>query len=569
MIRFKFHYKLLTEKIVWNHYSNRSEYTYSHPDGKTISLVITRQNHPEGYVHHSVSIERGKGVGNLTKPVRSEPENEEQKQKQRISRTADSAFAIKAHAAFKDYLQNHVGSNEVISGHAYDIDHHVKRQKDHLYKKIFKHIAANSRGKYTYHSDLSFPEKTAAKILDKVGGPPITGHHALIKEHFLIVNEIYKPVAKSSVDWKTERFDGHNNQSDYSTSSITPNGHKVRVDVYRTGKIHDFNFFVNNSATASFAALTEKPIEQKDKEHIRHFVTNAFNHYTQHKLPKGHSMYGRASVGDGKESLKTSLYSAGMRSYEKRNNKFKYKSEDEGKDHYLTKIAEELNEIYKPVAKDAVKWTTHSDLDHTVHIATHILPSGNKLNIAVGNYQGTREHSFGFDINSQYHKRQDLPKEDHVAIRNHVETAINHYTQHMMKKHDYLQGQAMGSNKTEQNKKDKLYKFALKSLAKKSKGKFAHEARPSIHGNADFHNLIKLSENVVSRLFRRTKNKIGNNLPNPIRQRIAAFPMLGASIRMKQDGHDKVAAKAREEGIKLLKGKGRIPPPGKRNKVDY
>lgn len=349
-------------------------------------------------------------------------------------------------------------------------------------------------------------------------------------------------------------------------------GHTLDVHVERSADDdpdHIVKFKINNKLSRS----QSRDIPSKVKAELAIRAKAAIEHYANNKLPRGHTLSGHAVDNSPKDKQrKTSLYAAAFKHIEKKSNGgFTYNTEksESGETWHGLYKEEYISEIYKPIAKDAVQWTTHSDLDHTVHIATHILPSGNKLNIAVGNYQGTREHSFGFDINSQYHKRKDLPKEDHVAIRNHVETAINHYIQHMMKKHDYLQGQAMGSNKTEQNKKDKLYKFALKSLAKKSKGKFAHEARPSIHGNADFHNLIKLSENVVFRLFRRTKNKIGNNLPNPIRQRIAAFPMLGASIRMKQDGHDKVAAKAREEGIKLLKGKGRIPPPGKRNRVDY
>jgi hypothetical protein len=69
-----------------------------------------------------------------------------------------------------------------------------------------------------------------------------------------------------------------------------------------------------------------------------------------------------------------------------------------------------------------------------------------------------------------------------------------------------------------------------------------------------------------SQHVRSIKNKVGNNLPEPIRQRIASAVMFGRSGYEKNIGHHDTAKKAWGEAGKLLRGIGRIPPPSRKNK---
>jgi hypothetical protein len=68
-------------------------------------------------------------------------------------------------------------------------------------------------------------------------------------------------------------------------------------------------------------------------------------------------------------------------------------------------------------------------------------------------------------------------------------------------------------------------------------------------------------------VFRQIKNRIGHALPDRVRQGIAATAVYGLSIRAGQEGHTGVARRARQEAGKLIRGKGRIPPPSERNQI--
>jgi hypothetical protein len=68
-------------------------------------------------------------------------------------------------------------------------------------------------------------------------------------------------------------------------------------------------------------------------------------------------------------------------------------------------------------------------------------------------------------------------------------------------------------------------------------------------------------------MLRNLKNRIGNGLPNAIRQRVAATAVTGLAIRAHMDGDKRLSKKAAGEAKKLWAGRGRIPPPGKNNRV--
>lgn len=68
--------------------------------------------------------------------------------------------------------------------------------------------------------------------------------------------------------------------------------------------------------------------------------------------------------------------------------------------------------------------------------------------------------------------------------------------------------------------------------------------------------------------IRNIKNRVGNNLPEPIRQRIAGATMLGRSGYEKNIGHHDTAERAWKQAGLLLRGVGRIPPPSRKNKAN-
>lgn len=181
-----------------------------------------------------------------------------------------------------------------------------------------------------------------------------------------------------------------------------------------------------------------------------------------------------------------------------------------------------LEEIYKPIAKDAIKWDTSHDTMYTKHTTSTVTPGGHNIEVNVLNWHGypgeEKRHDFGFKRDDNASRKDDegdpennlsglAPADFHHAHK-FIKDTLNHYAQHMLPRGHKLDAQPYAHAQKELDQKGRIYSKAFQSFAKQSGGKFKFSTKfnPRPEWSGDHLYLTKVSEAIIPR-FRDWKKR--------------------------------------------------------------